>query len=331
MLLKKERDKFYVFRQGLKQKWLTYKHGTCNVLLYHRVTNLELDPQLLAVSPQNFYEQVDFIKRNYHLLSIDEFDYIIEKRKKFPKHSFILTFDDGYADNLYEALPILECLNTQALFFIATATLGTKQEFWWDDLERIFLEYHQDFPTKIKLSIVGKSYDFLTNSYENIHKSYRQLHRIIKPLSIQDRTEAFAQILLQANLEKQGRISHRPLTWEELKKLASSSSVAIGCHTHNHVQLSAHSQDEQYQEISTSKQLLEQYLQKKIVHFSYPFGTRSDYGKETMQICKNLNLQYAYANYPEKVKIYSDVFQIPRFLVRNWGTQAFANYLSKLI
>lgn len=331
MLFKKERDKFYLLRQAIKQKWLTYTHGVCYVLLYHRVTNLELDPQLLAVSPEKFYEQVNFVKKSYHLLSIDEFDFIIEKGKKFPPNSFILTFDDGYADNLYEALPILENLNAQALFFIATATLGTNQEFWWDDLERVFLGCHQDFPTKIKLSIAEKSYEFLTDSYENREKSYRRLHPIIKPLSIQDRTDTFAQILSQTSLEKQGRLSHRPLTWQELKKLASSPSVAIGCHTHNHLQLSAHLQEEQYQEISTSKQSLEKYLQRKILHFSYPFGTRSDYNKETIQICKNLNFQYAYSNYPEKVKIYTDIFQIPRFLVRNWGKQEFANYLSKLI
>src|SRR5882724_181949 len=81
------------------------------ILLYHRVTYLQTDPQLLSVTPENFYDQVTLLKNKYALLQIEEFFDMLVHRKKIPKNAVILTFDDGYADNCLEALPILESLN----------------------------------------------------------------------------------------------------------------------------------------------------------------------------------------------------------------------------
>ena len=54
-----------------------------------------------------------------------------------PQLSVAVTFDDGYADNLYEAARLLKRYDTPATFFITTGYIGTGYEFWWDELERI--------------------------------------------------------------------------------------------------------------------------------------------------------------------------------------------------
>ena len=97
------------------------------ILLYHRVTSLERDPQLLAVKPDNFYRQIKYLKKNYNILDIEEFAYFKKDNKGFTKNSLILTFDDGYADNYLEALPILEKFNCQAIFFVTTLNTNTKK------------------------------------------------------------------------------------------------------------------------------------------------------------------------------------------------------------
>ena len=46
--------------------------------------------------------------------------------------SFVITFDDGYADNLTAALPILREFDCPAAFFICAGAIGSEREFPWD-------------------------------------------------------------------------------------------------------------------------------------------------------------------------------------------------------
>ena len=72
------------------------------ILLYHRVTDLTSDPEMLAVSPNNFRSHIKFLKHHFRIARFDE-DWSNLKEK-----AVVITFDDGYADNALEALPILE-------------------------------------------------------------------------------------------------------------------------------------------------------------------------------------------------------------------------------
>src|SRR6188474_2397677 len=94
--------------------------GACSVLLYHRVCKLDHDNLLLSVTPDNFFDQVNYLKKYHRILKADEFREIVLQKKKFPPGSVLITFDDGYADNYINALPVLESLDVEAIFFIST-------------------------------------------------------------------------------------------------------------------------------------------------------------------------------------------------------------------
>ena len=61
------------------------------ILIYHRVTKTIIDPQLLAVEPENFYTQIDYLKKNYNLLTVEEFSHLIRSGKKLPSKSVLIT------------------------------------------------------------------------------------------------------------------------------------------------------------------------------------------------------------------------------------------------
>jgi peptidoglycan/xylan/chitin deacetylase (PgdA/CDA1 family) len=106
------------------------------ILLYHRVTELTTDPQLLAVTPQHFAEQLDVLRRLAVPVKLAD----LVTGTAAARDAIAVTFDDGYADNLLEAVPRLRQFDTPATVYVATGTLDTRREFFWDELERIFLQ-----------------------------------------------------------------------------------------------------------------------------------------------------------------------------------------------
>ncbi|MEP7263541.1 MAG: polysaccharide deacetylase family protein [Bacteroidota bacterium] len=302
--------------------------GTCAVLLYHRITDIPTDPQLLAVHPDNFNRHLATLKAEYNLLTIDEFKDHLLNKKKFPKNSVVITFDDGYADNYIEALPLLKTYNAQALFYIATGTLNTSTEFWWDAVERIILLSTAQ-PTEKTLTIGERTFSLYVNDKDAALKLYDSLLPVLRNMPSYERETYIARLAKLFNSET-GRLSHRAMTFDELKKMHASSNAVIGAHTHLHPSLGALNYEQQLIEIKESKDILEKILQTTITHFSYPFGTSHDYNNHTLDICRSLQFQLVAANIPELVRHESDPLQFPRFLVRNWDEKEFHSHMKQI-
>lgn len=311
------------------------------VLLYHRVTDIDFDPQLLSVSVDHFREQLLFIKNNYEILQFED------KWETGNEPTIVITFDDGYADNYHNALPILEELEIPATFFISTGMIDNDREFWWDDLERLIL-IPKEFPSKIELKIKGKmhSWDLCNNNVNISDKSwnvlssnepssrcklYKDLHLYFKPLKHEERIILLTEFAKQTNQEVVGRDSNRALFRNELIKMASSKYVTIGAHTNTHPQLSGLSFNEQQQEIISSKEKLEKWLNRSINIFSYPFGSKTDYNTHSISICKKSGFDKVASNYPGQFHTWTDQMQIPRQIVRNWGSDKFKSKLNNFL
>jgi len=114
-----------------------HPHGTL-VLLYHSISDRKKDPLHLSVSPKNFNSQLEHLNKRYRLISPLEYATSLSKRVIIPQ-SILITFDDGYADNLTQALPILKKHNIPALFFVTSDFIQHNHHFWW--------EKHNQLPT----------------------------------------------------------------------------------------------------------------------------------------------------------------------------------------
>ena len=88
------------------------------ILMYHRVCD-KRDYDQLTVSTKRFEQQIEFLAENFNVVSIDHALDIIEGDNIF-LNKIVLTFDDGYLDNLINALPILEKNNLPVCLFITT-------------------------------------------------------------------------------------------------------------------------------------------------------------------------------------------------------------------
>ena len=326
-------------------------HSRSLILLYHRVTNLQTDPQLLSVAPNHFADQLEYLSDHYNPISLSEL-YLAVKTGKIPDRSVVITFDDGYADNLWNAKPLLEKYDIPATVFVTSGYVGTEREFWWDDLERVLLlpkklPHHLELSIKEKVKTWDLS-DTMNHKKQDIegikpenwnvtmkvdpgpqYTIYRDLHQILKPLPRDLQESLLSTIVQWAGLSNQGRPTHRILNLVELKNLEKGGLIEIGAHTVTHTMLSMQPKDVQKKEILTSKQFLEQILGHQIQNFSYPFGGMVDFNKNTVELVKKVDFNSACTTYGGTVLRYADPYRFPRVLIRDWDISLFSSKMKE--
>jgi peptidoglycan/xylan/chitin deacetylase (PgdA/CDA1 family) len=287
------------------------------VLVYHRVAALPADPEMLAVTPENFRAQMRFLKENATLVRFEE-DW-----SRVSKPAVVVTFDDGYADNALQALPILEELEVPATFFVSTGQIGTNREYWWHELERIALE-GRELPARFTLRDAKSAGSWTTTTGPERQVFYQEVVRFMNDADRAHREEWLDQIRSWAGVDAGDAGVNRSLTVEELRRLAQSPWVTIGAHTVSHSRLASLPRDAQREEIIASKRELEGWLGRKVPVFSYPFGRRCDYTGESIALCREAGFAKAAANFPGQAHRWTDPYQIPRHLVRDWTVAEFA-------
>src|SRR5690242_19657355 len=94
------------------------------ILLYHRVADLATDPFEQAISPRRFEEHLEVLVRRAQPVGLTE---LLKRLStgKIAQRSAVVTFDDGYADNLHAAAPILQKHGVPATFFLSTGPIQT--------------------------------------------------------------------------------------------------------------------------------------------------------------------------------------------------------------
>lgn len=290
------------------------------VLLYHRVADLGLDTQMLSVTPDNFREQMRYLKEHFSLLSLDE-DWA---RVSGP--AVAVSFDDGYADNLEQALPIIEEVGVPVTFFVTTGQVDSTSEFWWDELERILL-VGQGGEELLTLDDGGQTFSWTIRSSSDRKALYNELLEKMRRVDSVRRDNWFRQLQRWAGLDAPGRKTHRAMTLSQLRELASSPWVTIGAHTVTHSPLSSLSRKKQVEEINAAKIQLQTWLERPISLFSYPFGGPMDFSDDTVRIVRESGFERAYVNYPGQIRYWTNEFRLPRHLVRNWSADEFKHRL----
>jgi len=105
------------------------------VLMYHRIPESpSSSPNRIFVTKDNFEKHLIFLKENNFttLTFLDYQDFAQGRRSvaEFPKRPIILTFDDGYADNYTNALPLMQKYGFKGVLYLLGST--TPDHNAWD-------------------------------------------------------------------------------------------------------------------------------------------------------------------------------------------------------
>lgn len=89
------------------------------VVMYHYVRDLKNSryPEIKGCDLLLFKEQIMFLKKHYHFVTVEEVIDSYENKRSLPEHSVLLTFDDAYKDHFENVFPILKHLHIQGAFY----------------------------------------------------------------------------------------------------------------------------------------------------------------------------------------------------------------------
>jgi peptidoglycan/xylan/chitin deacetylase (PgdA/CDA1 family) len=317
------------------------------VLLYHRVADVQADPQSLCVTPHNFAEQMEVLRRVGNPVSLRDLNRGLQGRK-IPRKGLVVSFDDGYADNLLNAKPILERSDIPASVFVAAGYAGSGREYWWDELEQLLL-LPGTLPPHLDVYVSGAQIKWnlgdcasYSEECQRVHRSwtiaqksvptgrhalYLKLYGIMRPLPPAQRDELLEALRVWSARNFVAREGYRPMTPAELRDLTVSGLVELGAHTISHPVLSCLPLESQKKEINESKTLLEDIVNRPLTSFAYPYGGLDTYTADTIAAVRAAGFQSAFSTSVGLIRSDSDRFQLCRRVVYNWNGDVFASQI----
>lgn len=290
--------------------------GGALILGYHRVADVKHDAYEVCVTPKYFAEHMQALRQCAHPIRLAELAQCL-KQGVVPPRSVAVTFDDGYADNLYQAKPILEKHEIPATVFVCSGYKG--KEFWWDELDRLVMASKADLRA-LRLEVGERSFELdqpqgnTEAGFDLRRKFHQALYHFLLALTVEEQHQAMDMIRIWSGVPSTESASARSMNHAELLSLADGELVEIGAHTRFHPMLPQLSLEQQKDEIVGSKHELEEIVGKRVHGFAYPNGRDT---VDAKRIVYEAGFSYACTSLHDMVRPTSDIYALNRFWQKN--------------
>jgi peptidoglycan/xylan/chitin deacetylase (PgdA/CDA1 family) len=242
------------------------------VLGWHNVAGTYAFPSRGDTGRRGFAQQMRILSRTANVLALDDALGRLAHGESLPPRAVAITFDDGYADNLTLAVPILERLGLPATFFLVPGLLSGEADAWWETLGwAIFNSPLAAFEWEGATFALGND--------ATRQAAYRQL---VTPLKFRARADRdLAMSALVELLSPSGERPHLFMDWDGARELGRRG-FSVESHTCTHPVLSQETPAEQQRELADARRRLEDRLSVEITTLAYPHGGPPDYDANTL-------------------------------------------------
>jgi peptidoglycan/xylan/chitin deacetylase (PgdA/CDA1 family) len=291
------------------------------ILLYHRVATPATDPFGLAVPPDLFSAQVE------HLAGLGCVVPLAEVRQPSRSPRIAVTFDDGYADNVEVAAPLLAHAGLPVTWFITAGKLDG-QRFWWDRLSHALLGPHE-LPGGIDIDLAGGRVWLDLRSREARERALIFVHHKIRPLPVHEIESAITAVVAVLGAPPPP-IDSLTMTRTQLHALAAIPGSEIGAHTLTHAQLLGQRDELKREEIVGSVERLQSLVQRPITSFAYPFGSPRAVDRAAQRLVREAGCELACSTDRGVVERRRRQFLLPRYAVGSMSMAEFTTMLSTI-
>jgi peptidoglycan/xylan/chitin deacetylase (PgdA/CDA1 family) len=296
--------------------------GRSLILCYHRVAEGVVDPYFLCVRPDNFSAHLDELQQRWQPSTLSE----LSEPSRLPRVA--VTFDDGYRDNLLNALPIAQSKGVPIAIFATSGMVGRDTGFWWDRLA-VLLRSRPRHVDNIEIR-TGERASRIELGQARSDQELNAVRSAFLPLSVSEIEQNLQQVSEEWSVSSASPSDARAVDQTELRQLADSELVTIGAHTVDHVRLRGQAGHYQRDTIVNSKAELERTLGRTVSHFAYPFGQAGDFDDVSVDAVRSAGFETACTTLPGWVSPSTDRHLLPRHVIPNWGRLRFRAELQRL-
>lgn len=267
------------------------------VLCYHGVVaeiRALKDPFIfLVVDAVEFSRQLEYLCKNFTPISASDLYHCLVRNRAWPKNPVLVTFDDGYRNNLTVAAPILLRMGIPAVFHLTTAYLGSNAILWTTEVRLRVL----DWPEPQLVCELGR-YELGApgNDRERRLRIANELAERCKRASPEKREEVLA--LLRSKTEATPSLydpeAHAFMDWSEARRLAAQG-FELGSHTVSHPILTSLKGESVAEELRASRRAIESETGTSCRFLAYPNGGPADYSAEIMREAEQAGYQLAFS------------------------------------
>ena len=276
-------------------------------LIFHRV-----QPHEVA----RFEQILSWVGETFNVLRPDEAVELL-RENRLPPRALIITFDDGYADNVEIAMPILQRHGMAAVFFIASDFLDGG--VMWNDRISFALRAAPVGTLSLAACDIGIDSVDLTDAARR-SAAFEKVIAATKYLPPVRR-----QAVVDTLVELSGVTLPRDLMMTTAQLMAlPAGGMVIGGHTCSHPILSSLDDAEAEREIIANKARLEAILDTRLTLFAYPNGgPGKDYDARHTRMVERAGYRAAFSTGWGASKHGDDVYQLARFLPWDTSRQRF--------
>jgi peptidoglycan/xylan/chitin deacetylase (PgdA/CDA1 family) len=273
-----------------------------SILIFHRV--LPAPDSLLPGEPSadQFDALLRHLERRFTVLPLRE-GLARTLDRTLPARALAITFDDGYADNVSIAAPLLRAHGMPATIFIATGYLDGGWMF-----NDIVIEAFRSTPApEIDLGSLGLG----RYKLESTKERRVAIDHVLQELKYSPRRDADAREILRL---AQITLPASPMLTREALRRVAGDGIDIGAHTVSHPILARVADEHAWREIRDGKRELERLVERPVTLFAYPNGKPGqDYSEAHVRMVREAGFDGAVSTRWGAATASSDRFQLPRF------------------
>lgn len=307
------------------------------VVMYHYVRDLKNSryPEIKGCDIRLFKEQILFLKRHYHMATVEEVLDSYYSNKPLPEHSVLLTFDDAYKDHFEYVFPVLEHEHVQGAFyppvkavtehtvldvnkihFILASTPTEKFNALLREIKLLLDKYREEYKLE--------SYDYYFNKLATFDRFdtkevlfFKRLLQVELPEKLRNiiTDELFVKIV---GIDESAFSRELYMSIDQIKCMVDCG-MHIGSHGYDHYWLSSLPKEKQEFEIAKSIEFIGMVGgDPKNWTICYPYG---DYNQDTIDLLKKHGCKMGLCTKVDIATLGSDIpdsiFKLPRLDVND--------------
>ncbi|MEW5977991.1 MAG: polysaccharide deacetylase family protein [Acidobacteriota bacterium] len=276
------------------------------ILLYHRI-NDDHDPFFPALSVAAFEAQMDHLARRFHVVPLTDLVDRIQRGAPISPRTIVVTFDDGYRDNLLCAHPVVQKFSLPVTLFVATGFVETGKVMWNDQVA--WAIKHSSAERFEFETAVGRSVFLL----RTVQQRVSALETVLEELKGLDESgkQAWVERIRHELNPNPAEPETLMLDWKDLRTLRKGG-WNIGSHTVNHPILTAVKPSIARAELHESKRILEIELEQPVTLLAYPNGKRRDFSDAVKTLARECGYKAAVTTLGGFGNLGIDLFEMGR-------------------